>query len=368
MLLYLPATRVNQLPAAYVAAPGDQPVGGMLNDAPKRYFTDEAELISYARRQTQTIGYVDKAEAWIRLEEPGLLILGERHNEVVLTDVANALGTKRFRCEGWYELPVWLRAIGQDQARLTPAQQHAWTTLADDPGNAGEDFLPALWRGVEAFDMRPARDDDEVSGIDAALVAADMREEWLLLYWLIFVASVAATGFPALYRAYDAYKDVLDLFLAKNVSRVKDAPAATNARDAGRAWAGAQVWGDDRGKRLEAALMALQGALRAEVPGQQGVHAGYKLFDQHWRKATEGPGSEEEYESEFMRAADKARDFSMYLHILSAVGEKSVLFGFGALHLTRLGPLLSAVPERSQFRSAYTREFIDGQLGLYPQS
>src|SRR5258707_889485 len=68
----------------------------MAADEPARYSKNRQELYEYAEEKTETIGYVEKEQAWIRINDNELLVLGEHHAKTTLPDVVRAVGTKRW--------------------------------------------------------------------------------------------------------------------------------------------------------------------------------------------------------------------------------------------------------------------------------
>src|SRR5258708_38118646 len=97
----------------------------MAADEPARYFKNRQELYEYAEEKTETIGYVEKEQAWIRINDNELLVLGEHHAKTTLPDVVRAVGTKRWMPERYSELPLWIFEEDTNLARLHPVPQLA---------------------------------------------------------------------------------------------------------------------------------------------------------------------------------------------------------------------------------------------------
>jgi len=97
----------------------------MAADEPARYSKNRQELYEYAEEKTETIGYVEKEQAWIRINDNELLVLGEHHAKTTLPDVVRAVGTKRWMHERYSELPLWIFEGHTNLARLQPVPQLA---------------------------------------------------------------------------------------------------------------------------------------------------------------------------------------------------------------------------------------------------
>jgi hypothetical protein len=74
---------------------------------PKRhfYFNDEQEMQDYANGQTETIGYEETKQTWIRIPNDKLLVLGENHSQTTLPDIVRATRTKKYIYEPYTEYP-----------------------------------------------------------------------------------------------------------------------------------------------------------------------------------------------------------------------------------------------------------------------
>ena len=109
------------------AGRGERSIKKMAADEPARYSKNRQELYEYAEEKTETIGYVEKEQAWIRINDNELLVLGEHHAKTTLPDVVRAVGTKRWMHERYSELPLW---IFEGHTNLAPAAAGA---AARDP-------------------------------------------------------------------------------------------------------------------------------------------------------------------------------------------------------------------------------------------
>src|SRR5690606_18765316 len=108
-------------------------------------------------KRTDNIGYVDKNNAFIRLHDSGMVVLGEDHTQTIMGDITQATGTRRFRHE------VFTGAADQDDnPRLDAAmagrkaEMHArYGTEGSERSHEGESFLPKMARGVAGVLVAP---------------------------------------------------------------------------------------------------------------------------------------------------------------------------------------------------------------------
>ena len=88
------------------------PVDGWITDATRRHFVDQQELTDFAQGATETIGSVTGSPravdngTWVRLDPARTLVLGENHTRTTMTQIVRATGTRRFKYEGYNELPA----------------------------------------------------------------------------------------------------------------------------------------------------------------------------------------------------------------------------------------------------------------------
>ncbi len=79
------------------------------------YFNDEQEMQDYASGKTETIGYEEKNQAWVRIPNDKLLVLGEDHSQTTLPDIVRATKTKKYIYEPYTEYP---QELLQESKRL----------------------------------------------------------------------------------------------------------------------------------------------------------------------------------------------------------------------------------------------------------
>jgi hypothetical protein len=343
----------------------------MITDEPSRYFESEQELYDYAIGQTETIGYLDTPETWVRLSKDELLVLGELHDQTTLRDLVQAVGTKRWLYEKYYELPSWIFAGYSKLAQVPAGRQgklqelKAWREEGRE--HEAEAFMPKMWRILASFGVIESADRylDQVGST-----------EWRLFQSLILAAAVAEGYEPKLYKAYNDHKDVLDAALSipldarydwikqKGYSAVKKSVEALQGTVAASVKSSMEL--DPKASPEQPASADLSSAEPA--PGAAGPGKIYAEFSQGWHEA------KKDYNDRLTVETDRARDFSMYLHILRAAnvpaaGGYSLLYGFGRMHGERLQDLLAATKGRTQRPVRYLEmeEFIIEQRKRYPQ-
>jgi hypothetical protein len=257
--VYLGGKRLVQPPGGPDIGEAERSVNSMIADQPDRYFEDNQELYRYARRQTETIGYLAKKKAWIRINDDELLVLGKHHSQTTMEDVAAAVGTRRWAWEKYATVPRWVsRAdLGNKPSAGQPETSQRIQELQEEgTGHEAESFIPKLWRGLEGFDFEKTPD----------LATEEISEtEWRLFQSSIFAASVAGESMPVLYNAYHAHKKTLDLALSTNYSdRMK--------------------WGHDEGwEVVEKSVQALQDVIGPNVTKTMEADPMYGFFRQRWR-------------------------------------------------------------------------------------
>ncbi|MFL9458857.1 DUF4157 domain-containing protein [Tolypothrix bouteillei VB521301_2] len=85
---------------------GVRNIGAMIQDKERNFFfQSEREMFKYANGKTETMGYLEKEDTWIRIPDNKLLVLGEKHTGTTLVDVVKAIGTKKYIYEQYTELP-----------------------------------------------------------------------------------------------------------------------------------------------------------------------------------------------------------------------------------------------------------------------
>jgi hypothetical protein len=285
--VYVGKTKPKQLLQGQDEGQGERSVAKMIADKPSRYFRDEQELYAYARAETETIGYVEKQKAWMRINDRELLVLGEEHTKTTLLDVVRAVGTKRWMYEKYSELPLWvfqgqagLEALGPGRSRLA---QEMTAKYREGSGHEAEGLIPKLWRALAGFRFKtsPAEDIQYVG-----------EKEWRLFQHAIFAAAAAKEFFPYLYKAYAANQKTLELALTVKYGDLRK-------------------WGEQAGwNEVVKSVQDMQGAVKFHTTEITEAHPLHKLFLKGWL------APEDDYPDPEMRQADKARDLSMYQHIL----------------------------------------------------
>jgi hypothetical protein len=338
--VFIGKKELDQLPPAGDAGQGDRSVQSMINDHRSRYFKSEQELYDYAARRTETIGYVDKLKAWVRLNESELLVLGEKHGKQnpTLPDVADAVGTDRWMYEQYSDLPLWLFTEHDKLPAVTRGRARVWGDLAqkrrEGSGHESETFAAKLWRGLAGFKLG---DDPDW---ELKIIS---NPEWDLLESAIFAGAVAKDYMPLVHQAYLAHRKALE-------------PALSLGFDQRTDWPRRAPW-----PAIKNGVAALHKALAYTVQDTMEAHPLHKPFSKGWRPA------KKDYPDELMLASDRARDLSMYQSILRAANERYLLYGFGKMHGERLQELLNQQGARRKIKYREITEFKDQQRKRYPQ-
>jgi hypothetical protein len=327
---------------------GERSVQNMIVDNKSRYFKNKQEVYDYADEKTETIGYVEQGEgAWIRLKDNELLVLGEKHpkegrgpgDEAALVDIVKAVGTKRFMWEAYTELPPWTAEdapLRQTMQKRQEAKEETFR-IAHLTGHSheAESFFPKVWRGLAGMNFEYNND----------LVSTEI--EWQAFQWAILAAAEAKDSAPALHEVYKGNKEALDLAVSTE-------------------WPARQQWVEAVGvEQAKASLKAMHNAVAAHVtetrkavPDRQ--KKDFKDFNKGWHRAKDDYSKNPD---DPKMQADKARDFSMYQHILQAKKKKYLLYGLGYLHGQRLQGLLKS----QRIKYMKVGDFIEQQRKKYPQ-
>jgi len=310
-------------------------------------FSDHDEYERW-RNGDERIAYWSEAKLMARLDPGVTYVLGENHASSTGTasDLVKALGTRRYRHEGMTEAPTSGRAT---QVLGGLAQGRGRSVLHDEAatgGNAGEDFLPKVLRGlamtaptnpVDRSAKKYVRVLDEITLRLVSWALLNAPQEVGAHFWE-HRAAFHKLGLEIADRQLGGEKDVRSS-LAGNVewSPVDDtAPSFLKFRTEFTRWATAEI---ERTRNQEA----------------------YRAFESDYapigRDQANGEGSTGDYdhpatpESLFLKgatgdlmAAEKQRDFSMLQHIRQAAAVGDLVYGLGRLHLTRLRKLLADVP------------------------
>jgi hypothetical protein len=328
---------------------GERSMPKMIADEKSRYFKNEQEVYDYADEKTKTIGYVEQGQgAWIRLNDDELLVLGEKHpkegrsrtDPAALVDIVKAVGTKRFKWELYTKLPPWIgknAPMRQEmKERLAAKEKTFGITHLTGRSHGAESFFPKVWRGLAGlFNER-----DKPVGL---------KSEWELFQEAIRAVKAKGSA-PALHKVYQDYQEALDL-----AESIKWGPTAQEQ------WVKKAMGPDKRDLAVESVL-ALQQAIAAYLtepmeadPDQQ------KGFNKQWRPVK---GDYSQDPDNPIMQAEKARDFSMYQHILQAAKNNYLLYGFGEVHGKRLKSLLKS---HKGIKYMTIRDFIAQQRKKYPQ-
>jgi hypothetical protein len=303
----------------------------MMVDADNRFFESKTEMSRWARGEIDTMGYVANAATWVRVRPGSFTVIGENHSAVTMADLARGLHTERFRYEPYTENVTALENPDL-HAAVAGRKQLKDTEIGAAVGNRAheaEDLHPKILRGLTGF-VR--------SGTKAVGSGGERR----LLAWAILDAATPANA--AQLDTYRANQVALDT-LAGTLVNSADGPALQIDLD----WAVFEAF------KAEYTLLAEQkiAAVRASAAPED-----VTAFDhpaRGWRVAPSGDYSSDPAHE--MMQAEKARDFSLFVHLKRARADGDLLFGVGVLHEKRLGRLLDAEGIAHSDMST----FLDGQ-------
>jgi len=315
---------------------GGPTVRDMMVDADKRFFQSKAEMSRWARGEIDTMGYVAKAATWVRVQPGSFTVIGENHSAVTMADLAKGLHTERFRYEPYTEnvtalenQPLHAAVAGRKQQKDVEIGSAVGTRAHE-----AEDLHPKILRGLTGLSSHQSK----VMGSPAEL---------RLLGWAILDAAT-----PANAVRLETYRDnevALDA-LAQTLVAIPD---GGHNRVVDLAWAVFEEFKAQYTVLVQEKVAALRtSAAPADV-------AAFEHAAHGWRLAPSGDyASDPAHE---MMQAEKARDFSLFLHMKRAKADGDLLFGVGFLHEKRLGRLLDAEgighTEMSTFIDAQKRRF-----------
>jgi len=361
---------------------GARNVRGMVGDPDRKYyFKDRAEMLRYAKAETETIGYVDRADAWVRLPPHTLVVLGEMHGGTTVADVVKALGTKKFLYESYTDFPadVLRRSKRLREAHATKLRE--WNEkmgIAGDKSGLRHELEPYLVKIVVgllrlkttvdsaiAAHRKPAPAGAKGKGAGGAYSVAGAALG--ILQQALLIAARTAKYFPArspaLWTAHAAdFKAT-----AAELARAEPLAQTTLIGDIA-APAPAYTYDDlvqsfvDVGRQKtaadEGAMAVAYDEFEVEEPTTQS-DAGLL-----------GGGYRDVY-IEF----ETRREYYMYQNILDAKGKGYLLAGMGDVHRLHLEDLLEEnlgievwkLTSDSHLATNKPATFIDDQKAKYPQ-
>ncbi|WP_334908639.1 eCIS core domain-containing protein [Nostoc sp.] len=303
----------------------------MLTDDPVRYFDSKDELYKFAKDKTEKIGFVEKEKAWIRLENQ-LIVLGENHRRTTLTDIVNAVHTKKFMYEAYVEFPP--EKNSEIEKIITEREKtfNKKMNLVDDNRNShkAEDFYPKALRILYGF-----------KSIDALLRAGDSE---LYLMKSARIVAINCDRNSGLYQIYQNNRLILDSLMNNNREQLENKENVTN-------------WKIFTGFRTAFEKHAEE---KIKQKKEKAKEEDRNNFDENW-EVNKPDFSQDKNDPEMQ--AENARDFSMYQHIKQAKAKGYLLYGLGNLHRTRLEGVL----DKEGIQHQEMDEFIEKQEKKYPQ-
>lgn len=284
-------------------------VGEMIGDRRTFYFRNKTEMYGYAKKETDNIGYVDKAKTFVRLHKGKLIVLGEHHSKKTLADIVAATGTEKYRYEGY----TGDAGDQPDNASLTAAVKDRTSEMDDKFGkeeskrsHEGESFLPKVARGLATIDTDP---DVHGGSLESKLL------RWALLY------ASEADGKTGIRQLYDKHADVY----------------AKAAEDLNTKLVGSTVFKDNN-LVLAAFLKEFHAHYLEHLEDEKA-----KLSKKDQRLFDEKYGDDKhQYPREATNEAERGRDMSMLAHINQAKDDGDLLYGMGNIHRERLADVLDA--------------------------
>jgi hypothetical protein len=325
----------------------DRNVGDMMTDNLSRYFDSKDELFRYARKGTETIGYVNAEDTWIRLNSNQLLVLGENHTKTTLADIVKAVGTKKFMYEAYTEAPQELmgneKFVKADNQRKEEFNQKFNTDNKGQFSHEAESFYPKVVRVLSDITCDP----DTKSIINKAGPLGN--------YYLRLAILAAATSNHTNSQFYQHYQNNKNLF-DKTANQLRTIPASETELSK-------QMEEQKSCEVLDIFLGAFTSYANEKVERerQNAASEDRGKFQERWHLREKGDFSSDE-NSPIMRG-EKARDFSMYQHIKQARDRGYLLYGFGEVHRNRLKELLN----QEGIQNKSMEEFLETQKIEYPQ-
>jgi len=296
-------------------------VGGMLTDATARYFENKDEFYRYAQGQTDTIGYVEAAATWVRLPA-AFTVMGELHTGTNVADLVKATGTKKFRHEGYTEVPEPPEGgeaadalTGVMGARAGVLNQKFGVAQGDATPHHGEDFYPKVMRVLAPL-------------LGITRVDGDFPAERVQLRFAILDVRRQHAAAPDAFPTYGANQQLFDDTAEELADAENQAIGQTTL------WRRMAM--DGNASRFDDFYNDYRAHADAQIAAIPVTPAHQEQFDTHHRKPQAG------FQNATHRTYEFLRDRSMYQHIKAAQGTDCLLFGMGIQHYNRLRDLLEA--------------------------
>ncbi|MCU6792329.1 hypothetical protein OB236_09335 [Paenibacillus sp. WQ 127069] len=320
---------------------GERNVSNMLSDFPSRYFNSKDEMKQYAGKSTEKVGYVKKKGTWVRLPNK-LLVLGEEHAAVNLSDITTAVGTDKYMHEGFTEYPAEAGSnpeLTNDMRGRDAVINQKFKGAEGERSHRAESFYPKILRALSGVSVDEKN--YQIQGSTAELA--------YLVMGIHFASS--ADKESNLFQTYMLHKEMWDQ-TATAISSQESSEAAVT-----------QEMRKEASSALFKTFYRDLTAYAEEKIQQEQESAPEKdkaSFEDKWHLASKDYS--EDGESPMMKA-EKARDFSMFQHIKKAKNEGYLLYGLGELHRQRLKELL----DKEGIANKNIDTFISEQDTNHPQ-
>lgn len=341
----------------------------MIKDERYRYFESEDEVSRYIKGETENIGYVQKGNTWIRIDDNELLVLGESHEEadVNLQDIVKAVGTNRFMHEGFVECPdqeneALSQAIRkrchsyEDSFNIKDKKQLKYTkdtehfSIKDDKAfpHTGESFYTRLLRTLKNIDeqIKPQNPKDPSYTFGFSKFELDLRRA------ILDAAGTEGTNDQEILQTYYANQEIFD-------ETAKELGAKTPLNKTQLAQKIKSKKSYDLWKGFYQEFMEYAKKKAKQEREDLGDREKKRLEKWgKWNPEFIGPNDK------LLKEVEEIRDISMYHHIKTAQKKGYLLYGCGDFHRQRLADIL----DQEGIRHQSMEDFIKTQKGRHPPS
>jgi hypothetical protein len=329
----------------------DEQAKKLAEDKQVRRFKDNNEYLQFAKGKPIRAGLMSNGQ-WVRVDE--FVVLGEYHNNQETPKIINALGTNRFRYEGWtHHSATRMKNDAAFKSYKEKGDKDMGTKYAiDDKNILGRtheaehalpkyarlmpDVIEVVRRQIKEADTNPELAPGKAQGRGYSRFGAYFR---ILLESLLYTRSYKGKWFPHPLKA----------FAKENSAALDEAITVLQANPDDQV-------PDMRALSIVSKLRALKDIYVSQAMKKLGLTED-SLSDFNDELGSLGPGKRP-YETKEAEENDKLRDYSMLNTIKKSKKSGDYLFVIGEVHRMKLAPLL----EQNGIESMQDKSFIHKEM------